>query len=266
MSAKAAGDPASSALVPDSGSFRLFDLTLRNTNLHQVAEALVRKAENGDRTRAFFVNAHCVNIAVQDRTYRSDLQAADLIYPDGIGMRIAARLHGIRLVDNVNGTDLFPLLCRLCADGGIPVALIGARPGIAKTCARNMRERIPGLRIVFTAHGYHAAEHQNHLIEAINRSGARILLVAMGVPAQEHWISAHADRIRAPVLIGVGALFDFYSGHMPRAPLAWRRMGMEWLFRLLHEPGRLFSRYVLGNPVFIYRALTQREGKGQWRT
>ncbi len=235
----------------------LFGLTLENTTLAQAAATLIRRAETGERTRAFFVNAHCINTAAKDHVYFDHLQRADLRYADGIGMKIAARLRGVRLADNVNGTDLFPLLCRRAAAGGIPVALLGARPGVAKSCARKMRESVPDLRIPFTAHGYHPLAHQDHLIDAINRSGARILLVGMGVPAQEKWIGENADRLHAPLLIGVGALFDFYAGRMPRAPLAWRRMGMEWLFRLLHEPDRLFSRYVLGNPAFIYRALKQ---------
>jgi N-acetylglucosaminyldiphosphoundecaprenol N-acetyl-beta-D-mannosaminyltransferase len=237
---------------------RLFGLTLQNTTLSQAAAALCERAARGERTCAFFVNAHCINIAAGDSLYRAELQRAELLYADGAGMRISAALHGVRLADNVNGTDLFPLLCLHARDRGLPLALFGARPGVADACAGSMRALFPGLDVVFTGHGYRDSVHDAELVERINRSGARILLVALGVPAQEKWIGMHARRLHAPLLMGVGALFDFHSGLMPRAPLAWRRAGLEWLFRLGQEPRRMFRRYVLGNPAFICRAIRSR--------
>jgi N-acetylglucosaminyldiphosphoundecaprenol N-acetyl-beta-D-mannosaminyltransferase len=112
--------------------------------------------------------------------------------------------------------------------------------------------------VAYTRDGYADAGDPARAIAGINRSGARILLVAKGVPRQECWIAAHAAELAPPVLMGVGALFDFYSGAVPRAPLAMRRLRMEWLFRLLVEPRRMCRRYVLGNPAFLYRALRLR--------
>ena len=240
-----------------NGIVDLFGLHLQDASLASAAARLSRLAIRGQPARVFFVNAHCVNVAARDRTYLDALRSGDLLYADGIGMAIAARLRGSRLQDNVNGTDLFPLLCGIAAARAVPLAFLGARPGVAERCADRMRERFPGLRIVWTGHGYHPGSEDARIIDGINASGARMLFVAKGVPAQELWIAAHAPRIAAPVVLGVGALFDFYSGAIPRCPLLLRALRLEWLFRLGMEPRRLFTRYVLGNPAFLYRAIRQ---------
>jgi exopolysaccharide biosynthesis WecB/TagA/CpsF family protein len=234
---------------------RFLGMEFRNLTLREASCQLIEAAMSGTHCRGYFVNAHCFNVAARDVEYREILARADVLFADGIGMELAARLWDVRLRDNVNGTDLFPLLCEDAARLGIPMALVGGRPGIAAQCAMRMRAIYPGLDVVLTRHGYHAQDEEADLIEDLNRSGARIVLVAKGVPLQERWIDHYASRISAPVLLGVGALFDFYSGSIPRAPLLWRRAHLEWLFRLLIEPGRMFSRYVIGNPLFVVRAL-----------
>lgn len=238
------------ASIVDFIGLRFLDISLT-----EAAEELTRDARRGLRRIAFFVNAHCCNVAARDPRYAAALAQAGPLFADGFGMALAARLWGCRLRDNVNGTDLFPLLCALAAAHGVPIALLGAKPGVAAACAARMSERHPGLRVVFTRDGYTDAGDPERTIADINRSGARILLVAKGVPMQECWIMQYAAALDAPVLMGVGALFDFYSGRMPRAPALIRRLRMEWLFRLILEPRRLFGRYVLGNPLFLYRAL-----------
>ena len=173
-------------------------------------------------------------------------------------MELAARINGTVLQHNVNGTDLFPLLCAAAAREGVPIALLGAKPGYAAQCAENMRRQFPGLLVAWVEHGYLSADEEQARLEELANSGARILLVAKGVPMQEHWIAGHANKIGVPVLLGVGALFDFYSGNIPRAPSIIRKFKLEWLFRLGMEPRRMFSRYVLGNPEFLFRAFRWR--------
>lgn len=236
----------------------LFGLPIRNVSLEEASAELLGAADNGARRQVFFVNAHCVNVAARDQAYLDALRAADFLYADGSGMRLAARLAGQQLRDNVNGTDLFPLLCRDAAAAGVGIALLGARPGVAERCAENMRRRFPGLKVVWTHHGYLKDEEVPALIASLNASGVGLLFVAMGVPAQELWIARHASVLKPPVLLAVGALFDFYSGGVSRAPAFMRKLGLEWVYRLLLEPRRMFTRYVLGNPVFILRALLRR--------
>jgi N-acetylglucosaminyldiphosphoundecaprenol N-acetyl-beta-D-mannosaminyltransferase len=121
-----------------------------------------------------------------------------------------------------------------------------------------MKDQYPNLQIVWTHDGYFTPNDETQMIESINSSGAQILFVAMGVPIQELWIDRNAEKLHAPVILGVGALFDFYSGTIPRAPQQVRQLGLEWLFRFIIEPRRMFARYILGNPVFILRALWRR--------
>jgi N-acetylglucosaminyldiphosphoundecaprenol N-acetyl-beta-D-mannosaminyltransferase len=140
----------------------------------------------------------------------------------------------------------------------VPVALLGARPGVARACAERIMRMYPGLRVVWTEHGYLTPEQELARLADLNASGARILFVAKGVPVQECWIADHADRLAAPVVLGVGALFDFYSGAVRRAPRLVRDLRSEWLYRLMLEPRRLSRRYLLGNPAFIARTLLWR--------
>jgi N-acetylglucosaminyldiphosphoundecaprenol N-acetyl-beta-D-mannosaminyltransferase len=120
-----------------------------------------------------------------------------------------------------------------------------------------MLQRYPGLEIAGARDGYFRPEEEGAVIEAINGSGARILLVAFGAPRQELWIARWRDRLAPPVAMGVGGLFDFYSGRIPRAPVWMREIGLEWVFRLMQEPGRMWRRYVIGNPLFLYRVRKQ---------
>ena len=233
----------------------ILGLRIKDESLDCAADSIIFDACNSVKRKVFFVNAHCINVAARNEAYCSILHNAPFVYADGSGMAIAARLWGNGLENNVNGTDLFPILCEKVARENVPVALFGASPGIAKICAEHMEKMYPGLRVVWNHHGYVSREEQAGLIEGINRSGARILLVAKGVPLQELWIEENAPKLDVPVILGVGALFDFYSGTMQRAPLYIRKMGLEWLFRFLMEPRRLFRRYIIGNPQFLLRAL-----------
>ena len=227
-------------------------------DLAHAAHFLIAKAVAGERLQVIFINAHCVNVAARDSNYAQLLGNSPFLFADGAGMALAARISGIRLNHNINGTDLFPPLCAAAAAASVPVAFLGARRGVAAACAARMEQIHPGLRVVWVADGYLTVEEEEIRIRELNESGAKLLFVAKGVPAQEHWIAAHAGRLAAPVVLGVGALFDFYSGTIPRAPAWMRELRMEWLYRLLREPRRMFGRYVLGNPEFVARALLWR--------
>jgi exopolysaccharide biosynthesis WecB/TagA/CpsF family protein len=249
------GGAGSSRAVPGPRLVPVFGLPFTDESLEGAARHLVDCALTQVRRRVVFVNAHSLNVSVRDRGLRQALDGADVVYADGVGMALAARMQGERLGHNVNGTDLFPHLCDEAAARGVPIALLGAAPGVAEACARRLRRAHPGLEIAYLHHGFLGPGDSARVIEQVNRSGAGILLVAMGVPRQECWITAHAPELTVPVVLGVGGLFDFISGRVPRAPRAVRRLRLEWLFRLMMEPRRLFGRYVLGNPAFLARAL-----------
>lgn len=246
------------AISPKPPILSLFGISFLNLNLADAADLVVNRACENLSTRVFFVNAHCINIAAKDKPYYKTLREAEMLFSDGVGMAIAARIWGKKFQDNVNGTDLFPLICKQAAEHNIPIALLGAKPGHATSCAEIMVSQYPSLRIVWTHHGYYPKEELNRLIEDVNNSGAKILFIAKGVPLQENWIAENKPKLSIPVVLGVGALFDFYSGATPRAPLILRKIKLEWLFRFFLEPKRMFKRYMTGNPVFLFRAIKLR--------
>lgn len=225
--------------------FSIFDGTV---------EAALDHIFDGARRRIAFVNAHCVNVAAGDAEYRAALRGADLILPDGSGVAIAARLHGLKMTANLNGTDLFPHICREAAERGLSIYFLGGRPGVADGAAEAAERLAPGLRVAGARHGYFDEADTDELIAEINASGADILLVAMGVPSQDVWLARHAESLDATLTFGVGGLFDFFSGRIRRAPRAVRRIGCEWAWRLAMEPRRLARRYVAGNAAFLARA------------
>jgi len=234
-----------------------FGVPIVNTTMDEAVEWVVTEAVGKKKRLMAFVNPDCLNISWGNAEYRSVLQAAERVLPDGIGIHLGCRMLGQALRANVNGTDMFPLLCEAAAGSGLPIYLLGARPGIARAAADSMIERYPGLRIVGARDGYFEPTEEAAVIEAINDSGARILLVAFGAPRQELWLRRWRDQLAPPVAMGVGGLFDFYSGRIQRAPLWMREMGLEWLFRLMQEPGRMWRRYVIGNPLFLWRVRQQ---------
>ena len=232
----------------------LFGVDIMDTTLERAADWIVERARLAVPTQVSFLNADCVNILHRSPSYRQALQSSGPIYADGIGVRLAARLAGYALKDNVNGTDLFPVLCRKAARTRVGIYLFGAQEGRARLAGENMQRANPGLVISGSHHGYiDSAEDEDCLIEAINDSGAGILLVALGAPAQEIWIARNRHRLRPAVILGVGGLFDYYSGGVTRAPHALRKIGMEWAWRLAMEPKRLARRYLLGNAEFLLR-------------
>jgi len=234
-----------------------FGIPVVNTTMHEAVDWVVANATGRTHQLMAFVNPDCLNIAWQDAAYRSVLLSAQRVLPDGIGIHLGCRMLGLALRANVNGTDMFPILCEAAARERLPIYLLGARPGVAQAAADNMVKRFPALTIAGTRDGFFLPAEEASVVDTINHSGARIVLVAFGVPRQELWLDRWRDRLVPSVSMGVGGLFDFYSGRMPRAPVWMRDLGLEWVYRLLQEPGRMWRRYVIGNPLFLLRVRQQ---------
>ena len=247
--------PQDAARLSGMRRVRLFGLDLIAARRADVARALVTHARRKETTTVQFINAHCINVLATDARYRAALTRADALLPDGSGLSLAARMAQVTLGENLNGTDLFPELCREAAMQGVSIFLLGGKPGIAAAAAEAMMARYPQLIVAGTRDGYWNRRDEARVIAQINATGAGIVLVGMGVPLQECWIDRVRDQLTVPVAMGVGGLFDYYSGAIPRAPQMVRTVGCEWAWRLAQEPRRLFARYVLGNPLFIARSL-----------
>ena len=244
------------AVAPDQAD--LLGVTVNNLTMDEAVEEILRRAQGSIPAQVCFVNADCANIAWNDAGYGEILRTCGLVLADGIGMKLAGRLLNRNIRQNVNGTDLLPRLCKVLERKRLGVFLLGGKPGVAADVERWMAGKFPSLPVCGTQHGFFPSEELPEVLAKISASKAKVLLVAFGVPKQEKWISAHLQDCGATVAMGVGGLFDFYSGRVPRAPAWVREIGMEWCYRFLQEPRRMWRRYFVGNMVFLGRVLLER--------
>jgi exopolysaccharide biosynthesis WecB/TagA/CpsF family protein len=217
-----------------------------------VGRELDWRLATGERIRLSYLNAHASNVAGRDRDFLAALQAFTVLN-DGVGIDIAARmLEGKSFPENLNGTD-FTLRYLRTTSRHFRIFLLGAKPGVAEDAASVLEALLPQHIVAGTRDGYFVAAGADEVAAEIKASGADLLLVAMGNPAQEFWIDTHLEATGCRLAMAVGALFDFLAERVPRAPRAIRQMRLEWLFRLALEPRRLWRRYLVGNPLFLAR-------------
>lgn len=215
-------------------------------------EKIIRYAKGVTSRKVMYLNADCMLLALKDNEYMRIVNAADLVYSDGIGVVLGARLWGHRLPGRMTGADFMPLFAKEFAKRDISIYLLGGRHGVAQEAAQILKEEAPLLNIVGTHHGYFDDDNCQPIIEAINKGKPHILLIGFGAPYQEKWIDRYADKIQVPVFWGVGGLFDFLSGHTKRGPPWLLDHGYEWLCRVAVEPRRLWKRYLIGNTKFVF--------------
>jgi exopolysaccharide biosynthesis WecB/TagA/CpsF family protein len=253
--AETSSTPVSSFMSSPLPTIDLWGIPLANASETEALDWIFARHARGIRTCVHYLNVHCSNVAASDSDYREALSKADLILPDGCGVRIPVRLHGKRPASTLSFTDFIPLACQRLADLGGSVFLLGGEIGVAEAAAKSLQKMCPELRIAGTHPGFLREDQDGEVIEQINRSGAEMLLVAMGVPLQELWLNRIMPFLNLSLAFGVGGLFDYLSGRIPRAPAALRAIGMEWSCRLYQEPRRMWRRYLLGNPLFLARSL-----------
>ena len=212
-------------------------------------------------------NAHHVALLRDSMRFRRAYEEAALSVPDGISLVWASRVLGEPLPERVAGVDLFEDVCAAAAAAGIRVFLLGGRPGAADEAARVLRRTYPGLQVAGTYCPPWGFENDpaeaERVARAVRAAQPHVLFVALGAPKQEVWLQDNLESLGVPVGVGVGAAFDFVSGQVRRAPRWMRGAGLEWLFRLLVEPRRLWKRYAVYNTRFIALVLRQRlTGRG----
>lgn len=229
------------------------------------AEAVVRALDdaidasrNGGRgLRLGFVNAHASNLAARDPAFTKALSSFVLLN-DGAGLDLASRfLHRAPFPQNLNGTDFVPFYLTRTRHA-LRLFLLGGQDGVAAAAAEALRKQAPQHEICGVQHGFFPERAQADMAARVRDARADVVLVALGNPAQEMFIARHFEAMDVKLAIGVGALFDFLSGRISRAPALLRRLKLEWLYRLALEPKRLFARYVLGNPRFLWRVMATR--------
>lgn len=233
----------------------LLGIKIKNTTTAATIECIDQTIRKKAQARVYFVNADSLNKAFTNVAFRAVLNSGDLVLGDGIGIKLGAKLTHQAIVENVNGTDLFPRLCEHMSRNNQRLFLLGAKEGVAQLVRDWIEKNHQGVHVVGVRNGFFQPSENEALCEEIRRARPDVLLLAQGAPRQETWISEHMASLNVPVAIGVGGLFDFYSGQTARAPIWMREAGIEWMYRLIQEPRRMFKRYLIGNFVFIFRVL-----------
>ena len=206
-------------------------------------------------------NVHTVMMSQQDDYYRRISNKADICLPDGKPLVWAAELLEEARIERICGRDLMMSLCQESLKSGYSHYFFGGRETVLKSLIKKLRTKYPGLNIAGSySPPFRPPTHEEdaQIIQMINESKADIVWVGLGAPKQERWIAEHLGKIESPVMVAVGAAFDFLAGNVSQAPQWIQKAGLEWLYRFSIEPHRLWRRYVLNNPRYIYLLLCQR--------
>lgn len=230
-------------------SLEILGCRLDDLDADAATDAIIGLAREGRGAQIVTLGTEMVVHAQRDRRYRDVVNACALSLCDTVGLLAVARSRGANLRERVTGVELVEHLCARSAPEGISIFLFGGAPGVAEEAARTLQQRYPGLRIAGTRNGFFAPEESAAIAQQIRASGAQVLFVGMGFPRQELWLAEYLRESGAGAGIGVGGSFDVISGKVERAPQAWRRLGLEWLYRLFKEPARW--RRQLALPHFV---------------
>jgi exopolysaccharide biosynthesis WecB/TagA/CpsF family protein len=237
----------------------ILGVTVLSVGWQQATDILSHSIAERRFTPISFLNAHNANVACDDREFARVMRRF-LVLPDGIGVDIAAKwLYGTAFPANLNGTDFVPALITAISRP-LTIGLLGASKHNVSGAAEKLSKLAPQHKVVVISDGYFQGSDEPAILNKMAEIRPDILLVALGVPRQEMWIDRNITSQHCTMPIAVGALLDFLSGNIPRAPLWLRRMRLEWVYRLWIEPARMWRRYILGNPVFLARVAAQRFG------
>jgi N-acetylglucosaminyldiphosphoundecaprenol N-acetyl-beta-D-mannosaminyltransferase len=229
------------------------------TSYEDASQRVARWARDGRSAYVCVATVHMVMEAFDSWAFQRVVNGADLVTPDGRPLVWTLRSLGVRGATQVRGTDLTTHVVARAAREGIPIGLYGGTPDLLEAFVGILEERFPGVRVVCQIAPPFCPltpEEDETVTKEILSSGARILFVGIGCPKQERWMEAHKERIPA-VMLGVGAAFDFHTGRVRQAPLWMQVAGLEWLFRLIMDPKRLWKRYARHNPRFVALFLLQ---------
>jgi len=240
--------------VIDLGRHPILGVGINAVDYEAAVKKVIAAAVEGRPMTATCSAVHGVMVGALDPEHRHRLNSFDLIVPDGQPVRWALRWrHGVRLSDRVRGVDYMLALCARAAAAGVPIFLYGSRREILEPLVENLRRRYPALIIAGTRPSAFRAvseEEQHTIAREIRDSGARLVFAGLGCPRQEIWAFENAELLPMPI-VGIGSAFDSNAGALPAPPEWMQKSGLEWVFRLAREPGRLWKRYLFLNPLYL---------------
>jgi N-acetylglucosaminyldiphosphoundecaprenol N-acetyl-beta-D-mannosaminyltransferase len=226
---------------------------------------LLDGVRNGQPRVLMYANIHAINVAQGDERFRKILNSDSLTYCDGEGVRWGARMLGKHLPKRTALTTWIWDVCRLMEQNNLSVFFLGGEEEVSARACTVIRDRFPALRIVGRHHGYfrHTGPESDAVIRLIASGAPDVLFVGFGIPLQEYWIEQNRAQLKASVIFTAGSMIEYVAGVKKSAPAWMADHGLEWFHRLLHEPRRLWRRYLIGNPLFLLRVIRQRLGSGR---
>lgn len=229
-----------------------------NVDLFSYNEALSYiedKMNNSIGANVVTINPEMIELANKNKEFADSLNNADLVVPDGIGIKIALKLKGINQ-EQIPGVEFAKEIVKICAQKHYPIALIGAKEEILSKTCDNLLKEYPELSIAYSRNGYFNDEQENDIILELEKSQPKLVLVGLGAPKQDFFINKCRSKLNQAIYIGVGGSFDVWSGEIKRAPMFYRKIGCEWLYRLLLQPSR-FKRLFPTLPLFLFKAIIE---------
>lgn len=206
-------------------------------------------------TQTVTINPEMIELANKNEKFAEILKNADLVIPDGIGIKIALKLNGINQ-ERIPGIEFAKRIIDYCAENNFPIALLGAKEEIIQKTAQNLQKENKNLEICYIKNGYFKEDEEQEIINEIKGKKPKLVLAALGVPKQEEFIKKYKDEFPNTIFIGVGGSFDVWSGNVKRAPKVFRALGCEWLWRLIKEPSR-FNRMFPTLPLFLFKVIIE---------
>lgn len=225
------------------------DLGSKNEALDYISKKIISK----EGAQIVTINPEMIEVGEKDERLGKILKNADLIIPDGVGIKLALRFRGIKQ-EQIAGIDFARSLINICADNDYSVAFVGAQEEVVNRAVENIKKETPNLNVVYKHNGYY--DDEDVIIDAILAAEPKVVLVAMGVPRQEFFIDKLKSKKNDIILIGVGGSFDVWSGFTKRAPVVWQKLGLEWLYRTIKQPER-FKRIFPTLPLFLFRVIIE---------
>ena len=237
----------------ERANFKVLGLQVDVTSLKQATEYVIQRSQTEQNGYVCAANVHMCMESHDDKDFQQVVNGAALVVPDGKPLVWWMRAFGIKNAKQVRGPDLFLNVCDEASQRGISVGLYGGTQDALGKLQEYFMSQLPNLNIacaISPPFRELAQDEQAEYLRTINESGAKILFLGLGCPKQERWMAQNKDRINA-LMIGVGAAFDFYAGTKKMAPVWMMKLGLEWLYRFITEPGRLWKRYLKNNPRFV---------------
>jgi N-acetylglucosaminyldiphosphoundecaprenol N-acetyl-beta-D-mannosaminyltransferase len=234
------------------------DQSFDQVDMAEAVDQCLRWCSDAQRPRILLtLNASILVRMRSDDRLRDACAAGDLVVPDGVPVVWASRLTGASLKARVAGIDLMQRLLEAADTHRLRIYFLGARQEVLDTLIRDCKGRYPGIQVVGSRNGYFSLAEEAHVIRQIEVSSADILFVGMPTPFKECWCEEHRDSLGARVIVGVGGSFDVLAGYIPRAPRWMQATGLEWCWRLIMEPRKLWKRYLVTNSLFVWYVLRE---------